>query len=397
MKTTTGLLASLALNAILIAAVWFLWRDRGPAGRPAAPAAAAPAVAGSLPAPWASSPVPPVAGGGDWRTWIEPLRRARLPDNVLADLVRADFDRRWETRQAAMQQRYLRGEADADALAALALEHDAAVDDELRAALGPEAYRAWDMDRIFRSLNASEAGLSAADRQAVYEVERGLRDELRGAQLDRLRGVIDQATQTNREQGAQDAAGQKLRALLGDRRAAALQGADDTEGNLRRSLGTLSLTGTQLRALAGAQQQWDQMRSALTVLETETQNPAYEDLIAAGADQWRDEFGRIAGPAAFDQFRASQDSRYRDLQRFAPSWQLSPAEARQVYDTIANTETAATDYVRDARARGVDPEVMQEVVAASEHQIEESLRESLGARRYGELRDNGVVAIVTLP
>jgi len=54
------------------------------------------------------------------------------------------------------------------------------------------------------SLNVGQMPLSDDERDTVYELERGLQDELRKAQTDKLRGGIDQATLNSVEQSAQE-------------------------------------------------------------------------------------------------------------------------------------------------------------------------------------------------
>jgi hypothetical protein len=386
MKITVGLALSLGLNGLLLALVVMHWRT------PAPVAPAPPGPRAMLSHPATADPAPagptPVGIGAGWPQWIESLRRAGVPADVLAGLVRADFDKRWQTRAAEMQRQYLQGHADADALAALALEHDARLETELRSALGPDAYRRWDMARVMDSLNIRQMQLSDTERDAVYELERGLQDDLRKAQGNKLRGEVDQATLNSVEQGAQEAVAQKLRALLGEQRAAQLQGVDDTLGNLQRGLSTEPLSDAQLKALSDVQRDWDETRSRLVELQNNTGDPAYAGAIQQAEEKWRGEFQGVVGANAFEQYLKSQDSRYVDLRRFAARWQVSPFDIEGIIDTVGIYDEIVRQYGLDAQAREADPGA---ALQQFQQQTERSLQQRLGAERYAVLKQNGIV------
>ena len=362
MKITIGHALSLGLNGLLLALVVILWRTTAPV------APAPPGPRATLTHPPAADPAPPgpapVRIGAGWPQWIESLRRAGVPADVLAGLVRADFDKRWQTREAEMQRQYLQGHADADALAALALEHDARLDTELRSALGADAFRRWDMARVMDSLNVRQMQLSDTERDAVYELERGLQDDLRKAQANKLRGEIDQATLHSVEQNAQEAVTQKLRALLGEQRAA------------------------QLQALSDVQRDWDQTRSRLVELQNNTGDLAYAGAIQQAEEKWRGEFQGMVGASAFEQYQKSQDSRYVDLRRFAARWQVSPREIEGIVDTVGIYDEIVRQYGLDAQAREADPGAALQQL---QQQTERSLQQRLGAERFAVLKQNGIV------
>ena len=376
----------MGLNGLLLALVVLLWRTPAPV-TPTAPGPRA-TLAHPTTADLAPAGPTPVGIGAGWPQWIESLRRAGVPADVLAGLVRADFDHRWQTRVAEMQRQYLQGHADADALAALALEHDAQLETELRSALGADAFRRWDMTRVMDSLNVNQVQLSDAERDAVYELERGLQDDLRKAQANKLRGGIDQATLNSVEQSAQEAVAQKLRALLGEPRATQLQGVDDTLGKLRQGLSTEPLSDAQLQALADVQRNWDQTRSQLAELQNHTGNPAYADAIQQAEEKWRGEFQGVTGANAFEQFLKLQDSRYVDLRRFAARWQVSPFESEGIIDTVGIYDEIVRQYGLDAQAREVDPAA---VLRQFQQQTERTLQQRLGADRFAVLKQNGIV------
>jgi hypothetical protein len=385
---------SLALNVALIAAGITGWRAFRSAVPPAfanvpRSSAGAPAAAASVAR--ASAALPQVRLGAGWRDWIEPLRAAGVPAEVLAGLVRADFERRAQAAQAALQARYLRGEIDSDRLAAAAVEQEIALERELQAALGPDDYRAWDLARTLEAMPLGRASLSEAERNEAYEIARGLRETLRQAELDRLGGTVDQATFTARQQAAQSAADEKLRALLGPARSSALQGADDTAARLRRALGDSALDAGQLDSLATAERRWDRTRDALATALVNTQDPAYAAALVQNDRQRQRDFTAIAGPGGLDAYLRATDSRDRELSQHAAVWGLSNTQRDDISRVLANYDAAVHEYALDARGRDVDAETTRDALAHFEADTRTALREKLGPAIYERLQQNGIV------
>ena len=402
MKLTTGHWISLGLNVVLISVLLMdrveRHNERSLHSEPApVRTAVSPARSTSPAAPPHAASLPVIAPGSDWRQWLEPLRTAGVPTPVLATLIREDFDRRWQARQEEMQKKYMAGTADADALAAFALEHDIRLEEETRAALGEEAYRRWDMERILQGLNLTNVTLSDSERDAVYDLERRKREEARAAEKDKLEGKIDQANMEARQRAAEEQANQRLRALLGEQRAATLQGAavDDTLGNLKRSLNETPVSDAQLQELANIQREWDRKRSELATLETNTQDPSYTAALREAEEKWRADLQRVLGPDGYERFLKGQDSRYAEMQRHAKSWNLSPAEIDHVFSTLTNFEEAVREYDRDARTREISRESVRETVDQFAQQTEQSLQQNLGPDRYETLKRNGVAPTAT--
>ncbi|HEX3729369.1 MAG TPA: hypothetical protein VHV47_06165, partial [Opitutaceae bacterium] len=264
---------------------------------------------------------------------------------------------------------------------------------DLKAALGPAAYRAWDMDRVLGGLNADQAQLSDQERGRVYDLERGLQDELRQTQEDKLNGVIDNATSNARQKSAQDRAAQKLQDLLGGRRAGLLQGMDDTLGTVKRAMAGQPLTESQLEALAADQQQWDQTRSALVTEQVNTQDPALQASIQAGAEAWRGQFESIAGAGSFDDYLKLQDSRYLDLRRNAGRWGVASDSVDGIFRTIRDNDDILQAYRQDAAQRGVATTTIAGVENGFSLKAADALRSELGAKAFGELEENGIVPL----
>ena len=387
---TKALPISLGINVLLAAAFVQVYTHTNFSVNPVAPAPRLEEMPAAAKVSDQLSPVVPVKVGSGWQTWIEPLRAAHVPARVLAGLVQADFEERWQKRQTDLQKKYMRGEIDADGLAAAGLEHDTALEHEQEEALGPSAYHDWDRQRVLQGMNIDSAHLSDSEKNAVYTLERNLQSQTRVVQLDKLRGKIDQATSDQQQQNAEKELTDKLRALLGDARAARLQGADDTLGNLKRAFPGSTLTPAQLDQLAQAQRSWDRTRSTLTTEEVNSDDPRYENEIRANDRTWRARFEEIAGPAAFDQYTKSQDSRYTDLMHNANRWGLGAAQAEQVFGQIKAYEEAVQQYTLETDARGVDLAVRNHALQQFRTQSAQALEASLGPAKYDELAANGL-------
>src|SRR6185295_4749221 len=71
-------------------------------------------------------------GATSWRQWVDQLRAAGVPNRLLAKLVLADFEERWQKREDEFQRKYARGEADLDEMPLLVDDRDREQERELR-------------------------------------------------------------------------------------------------------------------------------------------------------------------------------------------------------------------------------------------------------------------------
>jgi len=117
------------------------------------------------------------ATGSDWRQWVDQLRAAGVPNTVIARVVLADLEDRWQKRLNECQEKFSRGEVDADAFLALSQERDREQEAELRAALGDEGYKSWDRGNTLRDLNPGKIQLSAAETNALYGLKKSLQQQ----------------------------------------------------------------------------------------------------------------------------------------------------------------------------------------------------------------------------
>jgi hypothetical protein len=395
----------LAFNLALVAAVIFLVsRDPHPPLKLAeipsvAPNETLPVVSAPKPRPYAA-----VIGESDWRHWVDTLREAGVPTRVLARLVREGFDDQWQTRQADAQAAYMRGDMDVDGLGALSIEHDFEQEKAIRTALGEEDFRKWNLTNVLQSLNLRDIQLTPAETDALYDLQKKHLDRGNELLAAKLKGQIDYATMEEQQARAEADYNAKLKALLGEQRYGALQGSDEGAGELQRSLTEAKLPAdVPFESLLGLQNQWTERRSEMAgqVNEAKSQISNWEQEIKRIDDQRDQEFQRVLGTNAFDTLTAAQDSRYKEMKRYADNWGIGDAEVDFVYRTIKYYEKNVADYNERARkleagGQSVDWDAMKQNIQQFDAQIEQSVRSYLGDARFDKLKQNRILQFGSL-
>ncbi|HXE42470.1 MAG TPA: hypothetical protein VN516_05550, partial [Candidatus Baltobacteraceae bacterium] len=336
---------SLALNFVLLGLFLFAARQNVPtiiAKVPVVSATTIPAhqkISGQKIAP-------AQAKKNDWHSWLDELRAAGVPNKVLAGLVTADFEDRWEDQQCELQRKYENGDLDADALTQADAQHDAEREKELRLALGEQGFRQWDKDKMFRDFNVAAANLSESDRDALYDLRKDLLKQRQDLQDSMRKGEIDEADMSEKLSAAQTQYEQQAKSQLGDERYAALTAAPDPAiANLKRQVKGLNLNADQMTALLQAQQQWNQQQAQLN-----DNKPGYEEQVQA-ADSARDAaFQTILGADGFAQFQKQQDASYQTLKHYASAWQLKDKDVNYLYGAIQNYKQSVQEYRDKAKA-----------------------------------------------
>jgi hypothetical protein len=397
---------SVVLNVVLIGAVILLLarRTAGPAHSvPIAPEH--PAAVSNDSEPFASQPnlrpvsqvTNKIAATSDWKQWIEPLRAIGVPNRVLARLVQADFDERWQKRADELQQKYNRGDVDADALSALEDEHEREQEKELRSALGEDGFKEWDRENTLGSLNLRSVKLSAAETNSIYALQKDLQRRFQELEQLRRKGDVDEADFAELQSKAQSSFDERLKTLLGDDRYAATQGTDDNSGELRRSLKNLNPTDAQFQAMLDVQRQWTERRGDLDrrLQENRSMDAAYGEQIQA-LDQARDqEYQRVLGTNAFDAFQREQDARYLTMKRYANAWEMDEQNIDYVYRTIKYYEKNVEEYRRAAqelerKGQPVDWEAVNNNLRQFSDQTEQVIQNYLGPDRFNKIKRNQI-------
>ena len=366
MKQQLLLATSLGLNVLLVGAHLFD-SDPEPASRNApAPLQRLPVHQPRIIADPQQIPESVEASSGSpapaWQQSTQQLRDAGVPQNVLAGLVIADFEIRWQKQLREFEQRYQAGAADDDDRASLEAQRDYEQEQELRAALGEEGFRQWDEDNMRRDLDLVGLQLSGSEADALYQLRRErAREDRRLAAALRNR-EIDEAGYNEQQSAAQKEYDQQFKTVLGDERYEALQDSEEgMQGALRQKLAPLTPVDSQLQVLLEAERHWNRQRVELE------QRQASEQQFEA-ADAVRDhEYLRVLGTSDFDQLGKTQDRRYQLLKRYASTWSLSESDVDYIYSSVQHYQHSS-QHARD--------------------QIEQALASYLGAERFDRLKQN---------
>jgi hypothetical protein len=352
------------------------------------------AVAPAKPRSYAS-----LATDADWRQWIEMLRELGVPTRVLARLAREGFDDRWQKHHDETYTRYMKGEVDTEELAALGIEHDLKQEEAIRAALGEADFREWDLQNVMQSISLREIQLTAAETNALYELESNHRRRLNELLLSKLRGETDQATLDQRQEQAQADHDAQLKAMLGEQRYAKMEGVDDSAGELQRSLTDVALPAdVSFESLLAMQNKWIERRSDMEagINEARSQMSNFEQELKRMDDMREREFLRVLGTNTFDALEKGQDARYREMKRYADAWGLDDTTTDYVYRTIQYYEKAVGDYQIQARAleaqgQAVDWDGVSQNVREFAQLTGQALRKYLGDNRFDIVKSNGIL------
>lgn len=398
MSRDRWLLVSIAANALL-AAGWLASFAYSSAGRPAPATSAPPRIDPPRLAGSASLAPATIAGESDgaaeWPRWIRSLRAAGVSARLLATLVTADFDHRWENRQRELQHRFERGEIDAATLTHAQGDHDQEQDREVRAALGEADFHAWKKDLVLRDLTFAGVALSPAESDQIYAWRASVEAQRRALEAAHRRGEIDDASLADRAAAVAADGQAKINALLGDARLAVLNLADDgVEVSLRQTTAQLNLPAKEFDELADLQRARVALQNDLDRANASDPSSSARHL---AVDAARDEaYERILGPERFDEWRKSADRRYQVMQHYASALYLSDADIANVYASLQQQEKQARDYQLQALAateRGAPANwaAVQDQIDESKRQTEAALRQSLGEERFEKLQRNHVI------
>jgi hypothetical protein len=400
MSRGNWLAASLLLNFLLAGvAAALLMRQRAP--QTAAPTdAVKPAVSlsESVPAPPPLKPVAPArAKTGDWRDWIDGLRAAGVPNNVIAQVAITDFADRWRMREDELQREIKSGLAGPDAFERLAQGRQEAEEEELRKALGEDGFKKWDTENTLHGMNL-KINLTAAETNALYTLQKKLRETLADLAKKRTAGQMDDADFGQAENKAQKDFDDEMKALLGNDRYAEAQGmGDDDVGPLKHSLQGINASDDQTASVVQAQHQWSQQRADLDrQLQAGTLSAAdYQQQLDA-IDAARDQACQQAlGTNGYAQLQEAQDMRYQNMKKYADAWNLDDSSIDYVYNSIKNYENSVQAYQQQQQAleqqgQTVDWDAVAQQIEQTSQQNEQALSNYLGADRFNRLQRNGV-------
>lgn len=380
-------LVSLALNAGLLAFVLFSNKP-APANGLAAAIPARPAPAPEAPA----APVEAAARPTPAMDWKESLQQSRAPRHILIAAVQADFDAKWNQRDADLRQRYTNGEIEIEDLALLNLDREIAFEATVRDALGENAFREWDRARKFADINTAALVLSSKEADKLHDIRTALTERLRALERSKLKKEIDPTTYEDRYELAQADYEQELKKLVGFQR---FNEARDSgiPAYLRRELRGLGLSDAQfaqIQEIEGtygdgtADLQYSAQAGAIDAIKLDQEQETLTQLRDSQLQQ-------ILRPQAYALYCKQQDPRYQTMTDFADRWQLSGQDVENVFQLLQAHETEIRRLKLAAYTAGLPAEETRMQVSGLQAQLDESLRKTLRTDQLEKLKRNGVI------
>jgi hypothetical protein len=393
MKRHSVLVLSLAVNALLLCFVLrTASRRTDPAPAQSGPAADSPGAIAKADASLLPKP------SRSFNQWIRQSRDAGIADDVLVELVVAEFNNRWAERQREFDRRYWRGYEDNASRARFEQEHDVEVERAVRSALGDKSFFAWDKRRVFTAFDVAKLNLSPDEEKTFYQIQKEwnrLNSELQGKHMA---GEVDEGAFNQSFSAGLSNYESQCKALLGDDRYAALQQPMDMSNvELRQSLGKLPVTEAQFDALVAANQQTTARRAELDrqLAAGELQPTEYTAQLQAAELAKEQAFQQTLGAETYADVQKQQDSRYEMLKQYAVDWKLSANDVEYLYRLTHDYAKSVQDYRQHAQmveeqGQAVDWQTVQQNLHRFSQQTEQVLRVYLGDDRLTKLKENRV-------
>lgn len=390
---------SLILNAALLAVLLLRTRAPDKITRPQGPVPTA-----KIEAPTSQSPQAQPAThtkSTDLNSWLTDLRAAGVPNKILANLVIADFENRWDVKERDLQKQFDTGDLDANALTRAEDERIAEREQTLRNALGEEGFRQWDKENTLRDLNLENVNLSDAETDSLYQLRKTLSQNQRDLQTASHAGKIDDADLSQKLSALQTQYDTQVQTLLGNDRYAQMTASPDAAAaDLRRKTKDLHPTDGELTALAAAQQQWNDQRAALDhQLESAQVTPEQHDAQMQALNSARDQAYQSAlGTNSFAEYQKSQDPTYQAMKHFSATWQLTDDDIDYLYSTLQYYKTSVANYQQQAQTlqnqgQPVDWTNVQKSISQFSGQVDQTLQNYLGDDRLKKLEQNNVLTL----
>jgi len=389
--------ASLLLNVVLGIAIGLLAMHKlAHASTPAAVEPAArthPNKVSPRPTPNTAPQVSPpaaryayIASPAERRRWIiDELRAMGVPNDTLALVARVDFDVAWESRFAACG-------VDRDKLAAVQLDMDMSKDAEMRAALGEEGFKRWDVKSMLWEAMSTEVAVTPAESDAIYAAKKKLQQRELDLEQAKVKGTMDDASINDAEDKAYAEYNQQLKSVLGDDRYAKSQQLDDafTSGNLRYTLARNGVKpdDSQFQALFKAEQDYSQSQ-----LKLDSSSPDYANQLKALNDARDQQYRQVLGADTYATFQKEQDPGYSQMKKYEALWGLDDGKVDYVYNTMKSYEKSVQDYqtkMSDLKAQGqkVDWDGAKMHLQQLTDQTGQTLQNYLGQNSFDKLQRN---------
>lgn len=332
-------------------------------------------------------------------TGIVPLlRNAGVSEDVLADVISAQLQRQQKDDQRQLISKARRGEINSYAQAWDYVQKEAEREQAIKAVLGKDAFVHWDKKNVLDWVSTDGVGLSAAESDTLYQIQKERQRLDRELSHSRQVGEVDQYDSQAQRAEIQKEYDSRLAELLGPDRATKLKKDNDWEyGRLRWDLRELNLSDEQDRALYRATQQYSGKVQELERL-SQSGTPIDGRQLQELRISKEKEIEQILGPQGHADYKKVQDPRYREMKQYSAAWQLSADDIDFVYKTLEDSRRALLDYrkrVQEFELRGqpVNPGEIERVIKDFEKLTETDLRRRLSDARFDKLKRAGVIQL----
>jgi len=327
-----------------------------------------------------------IASAAERRRWIiDELRAMGVPNDTLALVARVDFEVTWESRFAACG-------VDRNKLAAVQLDMDLNKDAEMRAALGEDGFKRWDVKNMLWEAMSTAVAVTPSESDAIYASKKKLQQRELELEQAKVNGTMDDAAINDAEDKVYSEYNQQLKAVLGDERYAKSQQLDDafSAGNLRYTLAKNGVNpdDAQFQQLFKVEQDWNRAQ-----LKLDPTSPDYSAQLKALNDAHDQQYQQVLGADAYATFQKEQDPGYTQMKKYETLWGLDDTKADYVYNTMKSYEKSVQDLqagtsALQAQGQNVDWDGVNKRVQQLTDQTGQTLQNYLGEDSFNKLQRN---------
>ena len=324
----------------------------------------------------------------DRRRWmIDQLRLMGVPNEVLGRVARVDFEAQWESRFDDCH-------GDMDKLAGVQLKMSLSKDAEMRAALGEKDFKQWDQGNMLWEAMSTKVDVNPTEADAIYDLKKKLQQRQLELEQGRLKGTMDDAEINHATDAAYAEFNQKMRDVLGDARFAKSQQIDDAfaTDTLRHELAAANPSDSQVQELYGVEKEWNKARAELDhEFENDMASPEYLEKARALASAHDQEFQRVLGTDAFNDYQKQQDATYTTMKKFETLWGLDSTKVDYVYGAMKQYQKNVEDYqvqvgAMQAKGQSVDWDAVNNNLQQFANQTQQAIQTRLGANSFNKLQ-----------
>jgi hypothetical protein len=319
---------------------------------------------------------------------VEKLKQLGVNDDLLVDLVSAEFNRRWDEKAEEVNRAYARGEMTQEERQLWWADREKGREAAIRLLMGDAAYERWDKRRVLQSFDMDLTGWTSEEQDSLYRLKKQFDGARHEQWLAHLRGELDPHDFRTQREASKSDYDQQMEALLGkDWYASYKYETDGSVAALRRDLIPLNVPVEGVDTLHAVTTSFQLAKKDLdAMLQAGQIDQAEHGRRLALARQQRDAgISGVLGSDGVELYNMARNRDYQTMGRFAAAWRLSEEDRRYVY-------TAMSSYRHATRS----PPSGEEDMAARQQLVRETetaLRRYLGDDRYEMLKRAGIIGL----